>query len=520
MEKKVSRRDFLRVVGAGSVVGGAALAGCGTSAQPSSSSLPSTKPRRGGTLNVGMTGGSSSDNLDAEDIISNPDNVRVESLYESLLEFNPQAGPEFVLAEELTPNADASVWTVRVRPDVTFHNGKTLTADDVIFSFQRVMDPKLPLAGAPLLPTLDVAGMRKLDSRTVQMPFKQPFAVFPTVMLINYFNIIPVGYDVKKPVGTGPFRYKSFNPSISSTFVRYDNYWQSGLPYLDELIISDFPDETSQVNALLSGEIDAAPELSISSVTTSRRGGKKVKIDDGGFYTPFTMRVDQAPFNDVRVRQAMRAVVNRVQMRELVFGGHGTLGNDISSIFDEEYDHALPQRHQDLDLARSLLKKAGQEHLTVELVTSDVAPGCTLAAQVLAQQASAAGITINLRQVTPTELYGPNYLKWTFAQDSWVYLPYLPQVALAFLPVSPFNETHFDDPRYNALYNQALAEVDPAKQTALSHEMQEIDYDLGGYIIPYFLPNITGLAPNVHGVDSSKPGLPFANDNIKTIWLS
>jgi peptide/nickel transport system substrate-binding protein len=517
------RRQFLRSSLAGTVAmaSGSVLAACGSpTASTTTTRASSPKPRRGGSLTVGMTGGSSTDTLDAQDIIANTTNVRVRMLYESFLQLDPQARPQLVLAEEMTPNSDATVWTVRVRPDVTFHNGKTLTADDVIFSFQRIMDPKLALPGAPLVPTIDVAGMRKLDSRTVAIPFKTPFAIFPNVIPSNYFNIVPVDYDPTNPVGTGAFRYKSFNPAISSTFVRYDNYWQSGLPYLDEVIVADFPDETSQLDALVSGQIQAAPELSIASVTTARRGGKAVLIDDGGFITPFTMRVDVPPFNDVLVRQAMRAVVNRGQMRELVFGGYGTIGNDITSIWDPEYDHSIPQREHDPDLARYLLKKAGQEHLTVQLTTSDVAPGCTLAAQVLAQQATAAGIKINLQQVTPTEFYGPKYLKWTFAQDSWIYSPYLPQVSLAFLPTSPFNETHFNDSAYNKLYSQAVAEVDVARQTELAHEIQLIDYDIGGYIIPYFLPNITGFEPNVENVERSKPGLPFANDNVKVIWLS
>ena len=516
------RRQFLRssLAGAVGVASGSFLAACGSSASSTTSGASSSKPRRGGRLNVGMTGGSSTDTLDAHNIVANTTNVRVLMLYEAFVRLDPQARLQPVLAEEMTPNSDATVWTVRLRPDVTFHNGKTLTADDVIFSFQRIMDPKLALPGAPLVPTIDVAGMRKLDSRTVAIPFKTPFAIFPDVIPSNYFNIVPVGYDPKIPVGTGAFRYKSFSPAISSTFVRYENYWQSGLPYLDEVIVTDFPDETSQVNALISGQVQAAPELSTASTTTARQGGKAVLIDDGGFITPFTMRVDVPPFNDVRVRQALRAVANRVQMRELVFGGNGTIGNDITSIWDPEYDHSIPQREYDPGLARYLLKKAGQEHLTVQLTTSDVAPGCTLAAQVLAQQATAAGIKINLQQVTPTEFYGPNYLKWAFAQDSWIYASYLPQVSLAFLPKSPFNETHFNDPSYNKLYNQAVAEVDPARQAELAHEMQLIDYNSGAYIIPYFLPNITGLAPNVQNVERSKPGLPFANDNVKVIWLS
>ena len=176
------------------------------------------------------------------------------------------------------------------------------------------------------------------------------------------------------------------------------------------------------------------------------------------------MRVDTAPFSDVRVRQALRLVVDRQQMLDLVFGGFGTLGNDLFGIWAPEYDHSLPQRHQDIDQAKSLLKAAGAEGLHVTLVTSDIAQGTVLAAQVFAQQASAAGVSVSVDDVTVNEFYGTNYLKWPFAQDYWFYNFYLPQVSLATLPTAPFNETHWNNARYNSLYAQAIATTDASLQ--------------------------------------------------------
>ena len=121
-------------------------------------------------------------------------------------------------------------------------------------------------------------------------------------------------------------------------------------------------------------------------------------ISDGGYYTPFTMRCDVAPSSDVRVRQALRYVVDREAMIKLVFGGYGLIGNDLFSVYDPDYDHAIPQREQDLDKARSLLKAAGHSNLHVALVSSPIGPGVTDAAQVFAQQASGAGITVAIRR--------------------------------------------------------------------------------------------------------------------------
>jgi peptide/nickel transport system substrate-binding protein len=519
----VGRRDFLRYSGMGAaVLGGAAvLTACGssTSSPTSSASAPAGKPRMGGTLNAGLTGGSGSDTLDAHQGVNNVDFARIISLYDPLIAFDLNAQNQLRLAESITPNADATVWTMRLHPGVTFHNGKPLTAEDVIYTFTRIITNNY--AAASSLASIDYKNLKALDSLTVQVPCSTPYATLPDAMAgYNYYmGIVPVGYDPKNPVGTGPFKYRSFTPGVQSTFVRNDHYWDtSDGPYVDTLVITDYPDETSQVNGFVSGQADVVNLLSATSIPTVQAAGH-ILISDGGGMTPFTMRVDEPPFTDARVREAFRLICNRPQMMDLVFGGRGTIGNDIFSPFDPEIDHAIPQRVQDIPQAKSLLKAAGQEGLTIELVTADIAQGTIRVAEVFAEQALAAGVTVNLRQVTVTEFYGNNYLKWVFAQDYWYYSKYLPQVAQATLPVSPFNETHWDDPTYNKLYSQAIATVDPVARTAIAHEMQQIDHSIGGYIIPYFPPTIDGYAKSVDGVAATKDGLSLGSYNFKGMWL-
>jgi peptide/nickel transport system substrate-binding protein len=210
--------------------------------------------------------------------------------------------------------------------------------------------------------------------------------------------------------------------------------------------------------------------------------------------------------------------VDRQQMMDLVFGGYGTIGNDIFGIFAPEYDHSIPQRQQDIDQAKSLLKAAGHENLSVQLVTSDIAQGVVQMATVFTQQASKAGVKVSL--LNTNDFFGPNYLKWVFAQDYWDYNYYLPQVADATLPTAPFNECHFDNPRYTALYKEAVATVDQAKRTEIAHELQMIDYTEGGYIIPFFLPVIDAYEPGVEGVVAARSGLSFNNYDFKHMWLS
>jgi peptide/nickel transport system substrate-binding protein len=351
------------------------------------------------------------------------------------------------------------------------------------------------------------------------------YAVMPLSLLGDgEMSIVPVGYDPKNPVGTGAFKYESFTPGVTSTFVRNDNYWVSGQPYFDAVVMDDFADETSQVNALLSNDADAADQLSIASVQSLKNGGKTVIIWEGPGWVPFTMRVDQPPFNDVRVRQAMRLIVDRPQMRELVFGGYGLLGNDIFGIDGPDYDTSIPQRTQDIDQAKSLLKAAGHEGLTTTLVTAPIKTGAVQMATVFKQQASAAGVTVNLSSITSGAFFGPNYLKWTFAQDWWSGYPYMRQVGYSMVPGAPWDETHWAQssygPKYLSIYNEALKTVDPTAQADLAHEMMMMDFNDGGYIIPVFVPIIVGQSPKVQGAVNQKTGNPWIEYYFRTLWFA
>ncbi len=530
-----SRRDFLKLT-AGAVAlgaGGTALAACGSSSSGTTTTattgttLPSNKIPKGGVLNVALTGGDSSDTVDGQKGVNNVDFARIVSLYDALVVWDLNCQPRYTLAESIEPNKAATVWTVKLRKGVTFHNGKPLTAQDVIYSYQRVVSGNL--GGASSLASCDVKNMKALDDLTVQIPCHVPFATFvPSIIGYYYYlSILPVGFDPKKPVGTGPFVYESFTPGERSVFNRNPNYWDSPYPYVDSVVITDFQDETSQVNALVSGQADCVNLLSVDSINTVHSGGANVLVSKAAGMTPVTMRVDTAPFNDVRVRQALRLCVDREQMLRLVFGGNGRIGNDIFSPLSADFDTSIPQRVQDIAQAKSLLKKAGQENLTVTMQTADIAQGTTAMAQVLKQQASLAGITINLQPVTVTEFYGTNYLKWTFAQDYWYYADYLPQVSEATLPNSPFNETHFASPdppkfgpQYIHLYNQATATLDDNLRTELAHEMQMIDYNYGGYIIPYFPPVIDGYSKKLGGVVPGLTGLSLSNYGFQRMYKS
>lgn len=523
-----SRREFL-----GKALGGAAVLGVGglLSACGSSSSSPTTtsathssgKPKNGGNFRLASSGGGSSDTLDGNNCVENLDFARAPQLYNCLMAVDANNIVQPCLAEELSANTDATEWTIRLRKGVEFHNGKTLTVDDVLFTFNRIISNNF--SGASGLAYMDLKNAKKLDQYTLQIPMVTGYSILPITLIGDgEMSIVPEGYNPKKPVGTGAFKYKSFTPGTESVFTKNENYWITGQPYFDQVTITDYTDETSQVNAVLSNAADAADQLSYASVQTLKSGGKTVELWDGPGWVPFTMRLDQKPFTDYRVRQAMRLIIDRTQMRETVFGGYGEIGNDIFGIGQVDYDSALPQREQDIAQAKSLLKAAGQEGLTTTLVTAPIKTGAVQMATVFKQQATQAGVTIQLDSITSGAFFGPQYLKWTFAQDWWSGYPYLRQVGYSMVPGAPWDETHWSTSQYGAqylsLYKTALKTVDATQQAAIAAEMQKLDYDYGGYIIPVFNPVIVGQGNNVMGAVSQKTGDPWIQYQFAGLWFA
>jgi peptide/nickel transport system substrate-binding protein len=514
----ITRRDALRGAMAGGVLLGAGglLAACGSedvdvpTRNSGASSLKNV--RNGGSLRVGVAGGGADDSIDAHVLATVPDISRAFQLYEPLAGRDTNSDFELVLAESIEPDQKAQSWTVRLREGITFHNGKPVTADDVLFSLKRIIDPKDPKTGAASIGYIDIDRSRKLDSRTVRIQLKFANVGFPDDVGQYFNSIVPTDYDPKKPVGTGPFMFDSFTAGQRSVFKRYPDYWREGLPRVDEVTIIDFPDDTPRLNALLSGQVDAITNLPPGQIAQVKENDQfKVLISETGGWQPFTMRVDKAPFEDVKVRQAMRLLVDREQMIAQVLSGQGRVANDLYAPYDPAYDKDLPQRRQDLDQAKSLLRQAGQSDLSVELVTSAVFQGIVEAAQVIAEQAKGAGVTIKVRKVDPGIFYGDNYLQWPFAQDFWATRTYLSQVAQGSLPDSPFNETHWKDPEFLDLIAQARAELDDAKRTELLHEAQKIEYERGGYIVWSFSNQVDAYSDTVGGFHPARSGFPLTN---------
>jgi peptide/nickel transport system substrate-binding protein len=520
----LGRRQFLRGVAATGVVAGAGglLAACGGSSTPASSSA-TAKPKYGGNLSVGMSGGSSSDTLDPNQGLTEVDTGRAELLYEPLVKLDKDAKNEFMLAESINPhNGSLSEWEIKLRPGVTWHSGKDFTADDVIWTMRRIITNDF--SGTLFLGPVDLKGVKALDNLTVLVPMTTQFASFVDQLAgaWYYLYIVPDGWNGGKPDGTGPFVYQSFTPGQRSVFVRNKNYWQHGLPYLDAVTFIDFSDNAAVQDALTTGAIQAAGQLDPPQIPAlANVHGVTPVASRTGQFKPFTMRIDKPPFNDVNVRQAMRFLVDRQQLIDSALDGYGVVASDVFSPYDPDFDASL-HREQDIPQAKALLKKAGFDNdLKVTLTTSPLETGMVAMATVFAEQAAAAGVTVNLQQVDPGTFFATGkYLNWTFSQDYYSYTAYLNQVSQSFLgSASPFNETHLNNQHYTNLYNAANAEPDAAKRKEILYEMQDFDFTQGTYIIPTFMDSLDAYSNKLRGWGTAKVGESLTNWAFRTFWF-
>jgi peptide/nickel transport system substrate-binding protein len=502
-EPGLSRRHFLHgtALAAGGLAAGV-LAGCGDSAPGGSASAPkpagaAARPAYGGKLRIGTAFGGPTDSLDPGAANQGADYYRTDALFDALCYLDTNYKVQLQLAQSLEPNAKGTLWTVRLRSGVKWHDGKPLTADDVIYTLKR--DQKLQLVGTYATDVIDFSGLKKLDALTLQIPLTVARADYP-LDLCAPLNIVPDGAtDFRHPIGTGPFKYVSFSPGRSSLFAKNPDYWVPGRPYVDFLEITTIADPTSRVNALLAGEVDAIDQMSFAAGRQYKETTAFQLIETrSGNILPLTMACDIAPFDDPRVRRAMRLIANRPALVEAAQLGFGQVGNDIEGKGQPGYPTAVAQRVQDLGEARSLLKAAGHEKLTVTLNTSALQPGMLESSTAYAQQAKAAGVNVIINNISPADYYGPQYLKYPFGVSGWADLPIEQFMASALVPGAPYNETHWHNPAFNALYNQARGTFDAAARDQLLIQAQEMLYNEGGYLIWGLTPNLDGYAKHVH----------------------
>ena len=519
---RVTRRNLLK--GAAAVGGLAALgpvaAACGGEEEPSGEETAGT-PNKGGDLVVGIVGGSAKDTADPHTGSYEPDIAIQYIMYEGLTTWDWDMNLQPLLAESIEPNADGSVWQFKLREGVLWHDGSPVTADDVVFSMERIVDPKDPKVGVAALTGVSPGSVKKVDDLTVEFNLTTANVLLDENLAERSCKIVPVGFDPMNPIGSGPFKMIDLRPGEQFKWEAFADYWDTP-PYVDTLTMVEYADDTARINALQSGQIQALSQLpkSQAKVIEGTEGLALLNAETGA-WRPFTMRIDVKPFDDVRVRQAFRLMVDRQQMIDQAYSGLGAVGNDMYGRFDAGTPD-LPQREQDIEQAKALLKEAGYDgDLTVELVTSEGALGGdeVAAAQVLVEQAKAAGVTVKLKKVDAGVFYGEDYLSWPFAQDFWATRGFLAQASQGTMPDAPYNETHWENAEWLALVQQAFTTVDDAERNALIAQAQEIEFNEGGYIIWAWRNQVDAYSTTTTGYKLDKLGGPIGRMYFKDVYF-
>jgi peptide/nickel transport system substrate-binding protein len=434
------------------------------------------------------------------------DATRVSLVYERLVSFDESFAPQPQLASSWSTNAAGDVWTFKLRENVLFSDGAPFTAKDVLYTFSRLLDPKSGSPGRANLTAIDPAAIDAVDDHTVRFRLTQPIVEFPSYIANRFTYIVRAGQSADdlrtRGIGTGPFRVEHFAPGEdASRYVKNEKYWRTGLPKVDGVEVRSIPDPTAQVAAIASGQIDITwdlPRVGLGSLD----GNPDVKVSFTR--TPFVMSLamwaDTAPFDDVRVRQAFKYVVDREKMVQLVLGGHGQIGNDQPVAPFIQFGVTDPPRARDIEKAKALLAAAGHgDGLTVDLYTSEAVIGFIEMATVYQAMASEAGITVNIVKTPAGEYWDNIWLKKPFTCSSWSGRAADEALSVAYLSKADWNETHWRRPEFDALIFEARKTVDTEKRGALYQKAQRLLADDGGAIIPMFPDAAAATRANVSG---------------------
>ncbi|MNK65449.1 Periplasmic dipeptide transport protein precursor [compost metagenome] len=522
LNRGMSRRNALQMLGlAGVAVAGASsLFGAAGKLFADDEAASPGKGKPGGRIRVAGSSSSTADTLDPAKGSGSTDYVRHYMFYNGLTRFDSHMVPQLELAERIE-TTDATLWVISLRKEVTFHNGKALTAADVVFSLLRHKDP---LTGSKVLPLASqFAEVKAIGTHEVQIQLSGPNAELPSVLAISHMLIVPEGTsDFNQGIGTGPFKVKEFKPGERSIGVRNSNYWKPGLPYLDEIEFIAIADESSRVNALLSGDVHIVNEVNPRS-TVRIKGSTKHRVVDSpsGNYTDLIIRQDQLPGKSPEFTQAMKLLLDREQIKSAIFRGFARVGNDHPIAPGARFFNAdLPQRAYDPEKAKFLLKKAGMESITMPLMCSPAATGSVDIAVLLQQSAKEAGLKLDVNRL-PSDGYWSNH--WAKHPLSFGNINPRPNADMLFSQffqsTAPWNESGWKNEQFDQLLLQARGETDEAKRGKMYADMQTLVHEHSGIGVPVFISNIDGADQRVKGYGTNPLGGFMGYMFAEQVWL-
>ena len=426
-------------------------------------------------------------------------------IFSNLTRVSHELKPEPQLAHKWEANEDSSVWTFHLRKDAKFTNGRAVTADDVKFSFDRILDPKTASKGRKAMgPITEIIAK---DDHTLVIKLQGPYADLPLQLGNTFARVIAkenLDEISHKPIGSGPFILKEYIPGNKAILVRNPDYFEEGLPYLDEVHQIYIKEYAAQVSALKTGEIDIMYFAPVEIIDQLKSDPNiEVRITPAPSFQPIVMFVNKKPFNDVRVRQALRFAIDRQAMMEAATGGLGTLGNDTPvGPANPYYNKALPQRERDVKKAKQLLAEAGHPNgVEVTIFTSTGRPGLEPAAIVAQQNLLEAGFKATIESVEIARLYKDILRTPTdnrVSQNNWFGRPTIDETLSPFFTTKAnWNFTEYSNPEVDELLNKAKSLTDFDARKKLYDRVQEILYNEGPTAVPYFKNYVSAVRKEV-----------------------
>jgi peptide/nickel transport system substrate-binding protein len=514
---RLSRREFVRrgaALGMSGTVVAAALAACGgANSSPSSASSAGT-PKQGGTLKLACQTPSGA--INPITIADLGGSTMLTQTGEFLTYDNGMTRRlEPMLATSWSHNGDGSVWTFKLRKGVTFHNGKPMTSDDVVYTFKQQTDSKnAAVALSTFAGVLKPEGVTKVDAETVAFHLEGPNGNFPYIISSDNYNliIVPEGTDFGKWqqtfIGTGPFKLGSYTQNQGAEFVANHDYW-GGAPHLAKTSFQFYAGQPAQILALQGQQVDVICQFTAQGAEAllNNSSYRIIKVQSAS-HRELSMRNDMAPFTDPRVRQAIALSMNRPAMVQALLSGDGQVGND--SPFAPKFpstDTSVPQRVQDISKAKQLLAAAGHPDGFQTTLTTGQQEEIPQLAQVIAQDASKIGVKIDLKVETLSAYYG----KSTYGNSDWLdatmsLVEYgdrgVPNVFLE-APLQsdgPWNAARFKNKTYDGLVSQYVAAVDLQTQRSIAGRIERLLLQETPLVIPYFADILAATTSSVQGV--------------------
>ncbi|MGB0506408.1 MAG: ABC transporter substrate-binding protein [Pikeienuella sp.] len=514
-ENKLNRRNFM---GRASALGLTAMA----ANSMLGSAVLAAGPKSGGDLKIGSTGGESTNSLDPATYASQVPYHNGRQFGDTLVEVSPDGSIESRLAESVEASADAKTWHFKLRKGVEFHNGKTMTGDDVLATMERHSDDESKSGALGIMKGIE---SMKVDGDTFSVTLTTPNADLPYLMADYHLIIQPNGGkdNPSAGIGTGPYKVEADEPGVRHAYSKFANYWGDDAHY-DSVEILAINDATARTAALQSGQVHMINRIEPKVAgLLARAPNLTVESTPGRGHYVFIMHVDTQPFDNNELRLALKYAIDREEMVEKILRGYGSVGNDmpINAAYPL-FDESIPQRPFDLEKAAEHYKASGHDGSPIILRTADGAfPGAVDAAQLFQQSAAKAGIPLEIKREPNDGYWSEVWNKQPFCASYWGGRPVQDQMySTAYLSTADWNDTRFNNADFDRMLNEAKAELDTAKRKALYSKMGHMMRDTGGLICPMFNDFVDGVSKQIAGWETDPNGELMNGQITRKTWFA